>query len=170
MQSLRDQLLQAGMVSKDQKRQVEQQKRRERKQHRPGQLEENVQTQQRQTYEAKLEAQRASDRERAAAQRTLQEAREKCLQIRHIIDYWKISGDATGNRRWYFPTRQNRIKYLYVSEPIAARLSRGDLAIVEYPEEIDTPFLLIDHEAAELIARVEPIYVRFYNTEPAQEL
>jgi uncharacterized protein YaiL (DUF2058 family) len=170
MQSLRDQLLQAGMVTKDQKRQVEQQKRRERKQHKPGHLEEAVQAQQRQAYEAKLEAQRMADWERAAAQRTLLEAREKRLQIRHIIDYWKIPNDATSGRRWYFPTRHNTIKYLHVSEPIAAQLSGGDLTIVEYPEETDIPFVLIDHEAAELIARVDPTYVRFYNTAPANEV
>jgi uncharacterized protein YaiL (DUF2058 family) len=170
MQNLRDQLLKAGMVTKDQKRQVEQQKRQQRKQHKPGHLEEALQAQQRQTYEAKLEAQRADDRERAAAQRTLLEAREKRLQIRHIVDYWKILTDATGKRRWYFPTRQNTITYLYVSEPMAAQLSSGDLAIVEYPGETDMPFALIDHEAAELIARVDPLYVLFYNTEPAHEV
>jgi uncharacterized protein YaiL (DUF2058 family) len=170
MQNLRDQLLKAGMVTKGQKQQVEQQKRQQRKQHKPGHLEEAVQTQQRQTYEAKLEAQRADDRERAAAQRALLEAREKRLQIRHIIDYWKILPDATGKRRWYFPTRRNTIAYLYVSEPLATQLSSGDLAIVECPEETDVPFALIDREAAELIARVDPLYVRFYNTEPAHEV
>jgi uncharacterized protein YaiL (DUF2058 family) len=170
MQNLRDQLLKTGVVTKDQKRQVEQQKRRERKQHKPGQLEETTQAEQRQTYEARLEAQRAVDRERAAAQRTLLEAREKRLQIRHIIDYWKVAAEPAGNRRWYFPTRHNVIKYLYVAEPVAARLSSGDLAIVEYPEEVDMPFTLIDHEAAELITRVDPMYVRFFNSEPASEV
>jgi uncharacterized protein YaiL (DUF2058 family) len=170
MQNLRDQLLRAGMVSKEQKRQVEQQKRRERKQHGPGQLEEETQAQQRQVYEAKLEVQRAADRERAAAQRALQEAREKRLQIHHIIDYWKVLAEPAGNRRWYFTTRQNTIKYLYVSEPVAAQLGRGTLAIVESPEETDLPYVLIDHEAAELIARVDPMYVRFYNTAPANDV
>jgi uncharacterized protein YaiL (DUF2058 family) len=170
MQNLRDQLLRAGMISKDQKRQTEQQKRQERKQQKLGQHEEIMQAQQRQAYEAKLEAQRAADQERAAAQRALQEMREKRLQIRHIIDYWRVSAASPGDRRWYFTTRQNTIKCLYVSPPIATQLGKGDLAIVEYPEATDLPYVLIDHEAAELIARVDPVYVRFYNTEPANEV
>lgn len=169
MPNLRDQLLQAGMITKEQKRQVEQQKRQERKQHKPGHLDEVLQTQQRQAYEAKLEAQRAADRERAAVQRALLEAREKRLQLYHIIDYWKVPTDPAGNRRWYFTTRYNTIKYLYVSETVAAQLSSGKLAIVESPEETNTPYVLIDHEAAELIAHVDATYVRFYNTEPADK-
>ena len=170
MQNLCDQLLRTGMISKDQKRQAEQQKRQERKQQKLGQHEETVQAQQRQAYEAKLEAQRVADRERAAAQRALQEMREKHLQIRHIIDYWQMSAAAPGDHRWYFTTRQNTITCLYVSTPIASKLGKGDLAIVEYPEATDPPYVLIEHEAAELIARVDPMYVRFFNTEPAHEV
>jgi uncharacterized protein YaiL (DUF2058 family) len=169
MPSLRDQLLKAGVITAEQKRQVDQQKRRAQKQHKPGHVDEVAQAQQRQAYEAKLAAQRAADQQRAAAQRARLEAREKFLQIRHIIDYWKVPADLTGNRRWYFTTRDQTIKYLYVSEPIAAQLGSGQLAIVEYPEAMDTPYVLIDHEAAELIAHVDPGYVRFHNREPADE-
>ena len=80
MQNLRDQLLQKGLISKGQKQQVEQDKRRERKQLKKGQADAMAQEQQRQAYEARLEAQRAADRERAAAQRAQFEAREKFLQ------------------------------------------------------------------------------------------
>jgi uncharacterized protein YaiL (DUF2058 family) len=97
------------------------------------------------------------------------EAREKVLQLRQIIDYWKVPADPAGNRRWYFTTRDQTIKYLYVSGPTAAQLGSGQLAIVEYPEAMDTPYVLIDREAAELIARVDPVYVRFHNREPADE-
>lgn len=169
MPSLRDQLLQAGMATKEQKRQVEQQKRRERKQHKPGQLDEAQQAEQRQAHEARLEAQRTADRERAAAQRMLLEEREKRLQIRHIIDYWRVATEPMGHRRWYFTTRHNVIKYLYVSEPMAAQLGRGDMAIVEYPEDNDLPYVLIDREAAQLISHVEPMCVRFFNTEPPHD-
>jgi uncharacterized protein YaiL (DUF2058 family) len=169
MPSLRDQLLKAGVITAKQKRQVDQQKRREQKQHKPGHVEEVAQTQQRQAYEERLEAQRAADQQRAAVQRAHLEAREKCLQLRHIIDYWKVPVDSAGNRRWYFTTRDQTIKYLYVSGPTATQLGSGQLAIVEYPEGMDTPYVLIDHEAAELIAHVDPVYVRFHNREPADD-
>jgi uncharacterized protein YaiL (DUF2058 family) len=169
MQSLRNQLLRAGVITKEQNRQVEQEARRERKKHQKGHAEEAVQAQQRQTYEARLETQRAADRHRSAVQRAELEAREKYLQLRHIIDYWQVPEEPAGTRRWYFPTRSNTIKYLYVSEPTAAQLSRGALAIVEHPEARDTSYVLIDHEAAALITRIDAQYVRFYNEEPADE-
>ena len=166
MQNLRDQLLQKGLISKGQKQQIEQDKRRERKQLKKGQADEIAQAQQRQAYEAKLEAQRAADRQRATEQRALLEAKEKLFRIRHIADYWKLSEEPSGTRRWYFMTRNNSLKYLSISEPIGLQLSTGTLAIVERPEEFDEPrYLLIEREAAELVARIDPTYVRFHNTD-----
>jgi uncharacterized protein YaiL (DUF2058 family) len=169
MQNLRDQLSKAGVVTKEQKRQVEQQKRRERKQYKPGQMEEKLQEQQRQAHEARQQTQRLADQQRATEQRVQLAAREKRLQIRHIIEYWKISTEPSGTLRWYFTTRQNTVKYLYVSEAIAAQLSRGLLAIAEHPDTLDTPHVLVDGEAAELIRHVDPIYIRFHNADPSDD-
>jgi uncharacterized protein YaiL (DUF2058 family) len=165
MQNLRDQLLKTGLISKGQKQQVEQDKRRERKQLKKGQADEITQEQQRRAYETRLEAQRVADRERAAAQRAQFEAKEKLLRIRHITDYWRLE-EPSGTRRWHFVTRDNVVKYLYVSEPLGLQLSTGTLAIVECPDEFDEPrYVLIEREAAELVARVDPTYVRFHNTD-----
>jgi len=165
MQNLRDQLLKTGLITKGQKQQVEQDKRRERKQLKKGQADETARAQQ-QAYEAKLEAQRAADRQRAAEQRELLEAKERLLRIQHIIDYWKLSEEPSGTRRCYFVTQNKSIKYLYVSEPVALQLSTGTLAIVEYPGEFEEPrYLLIEGDAAALVARIDPTYVRFHNTE-----
>jgi len=166
MQNLRDQLLKTGLISKGQKQQVEQEKRRERKQLKKGEADELAQEQQRRAYEARLEAQRVADRERAAAQRTQFEAKEKLLRIQHIADYWRLSEEPSGTRRWYFVTRNNVLTYLYVSEPLGLQLSTGALAIVERPDEFEEPrYVLIEREAAELIARVDPMYVRFHTTD-----
>jgi len=163
MQNLRDQLLKTGLISKGQKQQVEQDKRRERKQLKKGQADELAREQQRQAYEAKLEAQRVVDRERAAAQRAQLEAKEKLFRIRQITDYWRLE-EPTGTRRWYFMTRNNEVKYLYISEPLGLQLSTGALAIVERPDEFEEArYVLIEREAAELVARVDPTYVRFHN-------
>ena len=166
MQNLRDQLLKTGLITKGQKQQVEQDQRRERKQLKKGQADETAQAQQQRAYEARLEAQRAADRQRAAEQHELLEAKEKLLRIRHIIDYWKLSEEPTGTRRCYFVTQNNIIKYLYVSEPMALQLSMGTLAIVERPGEFEEPrYLLIEGDAAALVARIDPTYVRLHNTE-----
>src|SRR5712691_2068140 len=163
MPNLRDQLLKTGLISKGQKHQVEHEKRRERKQLKKGQADDLAQEQQRQAYAARLEAQRVADRERAAAQRAQFEAKEKFLRIRQIADYWRLE-EPTGALRWYFMTRNNVVKYLSVSEPLGLQLSTGALAIVERPDEVEEPrYVLIEREAAELIARVDPTYVRFHN-------
>ena len=164
MQNLRDQLLKTGLISKGQKQQVEQEKRRERKQLKKGEADEIAQEQQRRAYEARLEAQRVADRERAAAQRAQLEAKEKFFRIQQITDYWRLE-EPTGTRRWYFMTRNNEVKYLYISEPLGLQLSTGALAIVERPDEFEEPrYVLLEREAAELVARVDPTYVRFHNT------
>ncbi len=164
MQNLRDQLLKTGLISKGQKQQVEQEKRRERKQLKKGEADEIAQEQQRRAYEARLEAQRVADRERGAAQRAQLEAKEKFFRIQQITDYWRLE-EPTGTRRWYFMTRNNEVKYLYISEPLGLQLSTGALAIVERPDEFEEPrYVLLEREAAELVARVDPTYVRFHNT------
>ena len=169
MQNLRDQLVKTGLVSKGQKHQVEQEKRRERKQLKKGEADALAQEQQRLAYEARLEAQRVADRERAAAQRTQFEAKEKLLRIQHITDYWRLE-EPTGTLRWYFMTRNNVVKYLSVSEPLGLQLSTGALAIVERPDEFEEPrYVLIEREAAELVARVDPTYVRFHNTDIGED-
>jgi uncharacterized protein YaiL (DUF2058 family) len=169
MQNLRDQRVKTGLVSKGQKHQVEQEKRRERKQLKKGEADALAQEQQRLAYEARLEAQRVADRERAAAQRTQFEAKEKLLRIQHITDYWRLE-EPTGTLRWYFMTRNNVVKYLSVSEPLGLQLSTGALAIVERPDELEEPrYVLIEREAAELVARVDPTYVRFHNTDIGED-
>jgi len=169
MQNLRDQLLKTGLISKGQKQQVEQEKRRERKQLKKGEADEIAQEQQRRAYEARLEAQRVADRERAAAQRAQLEAKEKFFRIQQITDYWRLE-EPTGTRRWYFMTRNNEVKYLYISEPLGLQLSTGALAIVERPDEFEEPrYVLLEREAAELVARVDPTYVHFHNTDIAED-
>ncbi len=164
MQNLRDQLLKTGLISKGQKQQVEQEKRRERKQLKKGEADEIAQEQQRRAYEARLEAQRVADRARGAAQRAQLEAKEKFFRIQQITDYWRLE-EPTGTRRWYFMTRNNEVKYLYISEPLGLQLSTGTLAIVECPDEFEeVRYVLLEREAAELVARVDPTYVRFHNT------
>lgn len=165
MQNLRDQLLKTGIINKKQKRQAEQSKRRERKQHQKGQFDEIAKAQQQQAYATKLAAERAANQERAAAQHAEQEAQEHRLQIRHLIDYWQTPEDSTGERRWYFITPHNTITYLCVSDPLAAQLTAGDLAIVARPDTPGRPYALVDREAAALIARIDPQYVCFHNQE-----
>lgn len=163
MQNLRDQLLKAGLANKQQKQQVETEKRRSRKRQKKGKAEEAVQEQQRLAHEARLEAQRASDRERAAAQRAESDAREKLLRLQNIIDYWQLDEDDRADRPWYFTTRHDTINHVYVSRSTANRLTAGDVAIVEHPQREDMRYVLVEHDAAAHIEPIDPDLVCFSN-------
>lgn len=164
MPSLRDQLLKTGVATKKQKHQVEQEKRRERKRHKKGHVEDTTLAQQQQAHAARMEAQRSADQQRAAEQRAALEAREQRLRIQHIIDYWYTTEETQGTERWHFQTRQNTIAHIYVSGPAAARLEAGDLAIVERPDTEESPYVLVPREAASYIALVDQQYIRFTNS------
>jgi uncharacterized protein YaiL (DUF2058 family) len=163
MQNLRDQLLKAGLANKQQKQQIETEKRRSRKRQQRGKAEEVAQEQQRLAHEARLEAQRAADRERAAAQRADLDAREKLLRLQNIIDYWQLDEDDKADRPWHFTTRHNTINHVYVSRPTANRLTSGDVAIVEHPYREDMRYVLVEHDAAVHIEPIDPDLVRFSN-------
>ena len=163
MQNLRDQLLKAGIASKKQKQQVEQDKRRERKRQKKGQAEAEAMVQQRQAHEARREAQRNADRARAATQRADLEAKEQRLRLQNIINYWQLPDDANAMRRWYFTTRRHTIRYIYVSEPTAERLRLGDVAIVECSDADEERYVLLEHEGAEHIVPIDRDLIRFSN-------
>ncbi len=163
MQNLRDQLLKAGLANKQQKQQIETEKRRSRKRQKKGKADEVAQEQQRLAHETRMEAQRAADRERAAAQRAEVDAREKLLRLHNIIDYWQLDEDDRADRPWYFTTRHNTINHVYVSRPTANRLSAGDVAIVEHPQREDMRYVLVEHDAAAHIDPIDPDLVRFSN-------
>jgi uncharacterized protein YaiL (DUF2058 family) len=164
MQNLRDQLLKAGVATKQQKQQVEQEKRRKRKKQQKGQAEAEDQAQQRRAHEDRLAAQRVADRERAAAQRAVLDAKETQLRLQNIIDYWQLPEEPDGRRRWYFTTRRHTINYLYVSNPTADRLSAGDVAIVEQPGAEEEHYVMVEREAAEHIAPIDRRLIRFSNS------
>ncbi len=163
MQNLRDQLLKAGLANKQQKQQVETEKRRSRKRQKKGKAEEAVQEQQRLAHEARMEAQKTSDRERAAAQRAEIDAREKLLRLQNIIDYWQLDEEDRADRPWYFTTRHDTINHVYVSRSTANRLTAGDVAIVEHPQREDMRYVLVEHDAAAHIEPLDPDLVRFSN-------
>lgn len=168
MANLRDQLLKSGLASKKQVQQVEQSKRRDRKRQKKGQAEETALVKQRAAHAAKLEARKTADRDRATTQNAEREAKEKQQRLRQIIDYWQQTDDGWGDQRWYFISRHNKIKHIYVSDPIADRLTTGDIAIVEFPDSKEERYVLVDREAAEHIAPIDNLYIRYFKNELAE--
>ncbi|GIX46189.1 MAG: hypothetical protein KatS3mg131_0400 [Candidatus Tectimicrobiota bacterium] len=145
MQSLRDQLLKAGLITTEQLQRVEREGHSRRS---PRQR------------EARHAAAPAAAPLRA---QELPSAEERDLQVRYIVDYWALPEEESASRRWYFPTRHHTIWHLYVSEQTARRLDAGEVAIVERPGPPEPRYVLVEGEAVPYIARLEPAYIRFFN-------
>ena len=142
MSSLKDQLLNAGLVSKKQAQQAGKQKHRQKQQ-----------GQDTEAQQAKLRAEQArkekAERDRELNRQRQQAAEEKAIaaQIKQLIETNRISM-ADGETPYNF-TDGSKIKKLYVTELQSTQLSKGILAIVRLGEG----YALVPFKVAERIAQ-----------------
>ncbi len=69
----------------------------------------------------------------------------------------KLDGYHRGNKRWYFVSRAGLVPYLVVSDKGAARLGKGELALVE---DAAGAAWLVEAAAAAQIAGLDPEWIR----------
>jgi uncharacterized protein YaiL (DUF2058 family) len=155
--SLKDQLLQAGLVSK---KQVQQAKKQKHQQKKKGQTTEDDQARQRaeQARADKAERDRELNRQRQQA------ADEKAIiaQIKQLIDTNEIRCDD-GEQAYNF-TDGSKIKRLYLNDTLIDQLSRGRLAIVKQGEH----YKLVPAKIAERIAQRDAAIVLVCHTDQQQ--
>jgi uncharacterized protein YaiL (DUF2058 family) len=156
--SLRDQLLKAGLISEKQARQAAHTQRVDRKQQ-GRQGVEAEREQRKQQVEAERQAKREADKAREAARRDRVLDRETENRLRQIVASGRID-KTRGPRRFYFLTRDDRLPSVEVSDELAARLERGGAAIVESPEGELT---IVDGDAARRVAELDPAWLRVWN-------
>lgn len=65
-----------------------------------------------------------------------------------------------GLRRWYFVARDGRVPFLEVSDEVARRLERGEVAIVEVPDQAREEFVIVPRRLAVRIQALAPDLVR----------
>lgn len=157
--SLQDQLLNAGLVSKDQANKSRSQKQKQKKQQRKNK--EEV------TDETKLQAKAALD-EKARKDRELnrqkqEAAEEKALraQITQLIDINKI--DRSEGTVDYKFAADGKVKKIYVTDEMVDFLSRGRIAIVKLNEA----FELVPAGVAEKIAQRDESLIVLSNSSSA---
>ncbi len=156
--SLRDQLLKAGLVSEKQARQAAHAQRVDRKQQ-GRQGVEAEREQRKHKVEAEQQAKRESDRARESARRERVLDRETENRLRQTIASGRLE-KTRGPRRFYFVTRDDRLPCLEVTDDVAQRLERGGAAITESPEG---EWSIVDGDTARRVAEIDPAWLRVWN-------
>ncbi len=122
MQSLKDKLIQAGLVSED---------------YRPGE----------------------SAEQRSA--RMNKEQAEKRSKVIEIVKETRVE-TKLGEHTFFFVTRSKKMRRLVVEESVRASLEKGELAVVDFPNQPDFPWAVVPRVGAERILKVDPDALRFY--------
>jgi uncharacterized protein YaiL (DUF2058 family) len=149
MQSLKDKLLKAGVVTEDEARRVE-------KPNRPAES--------RIPKLPPLPGSPAAQREQSARQLEVdRKIRERVLATQVAVE--------PGTRAFYFPTRKSKARRLDLSEAQAMKLEAGELAVVERPDPGGIEHALVPAAVAKELRELSDKVVRFLNdgSEPPPE-
>lgn len=146
MQSLRDQLLKAGLVTEEQVSKVESQRRaRPKKKKKP------------------MQASKPTKKELAAQplNRMVDTSDPARLEILQAVEIHRVRGNTRGDVEFYFPLRDGRVRKLFVSQQISGGLASGRLAIVE--NGAPDSHIIVSCEAVAQIRNADADAVRFFN-------
>jgi len=147
--SLKDQLLKAGIASRKQAKEAELEQRRKRKQGQRGPAKEELER------AAAIETARLEklDKDRQLNERRRQEQAERALraEIRQLAEQHGIRPPREADLRYNF-VWENRVRSLWIDEPLRAQLSAGTLALVA----VDQAFVLVPAAIGERIRQRDP--------------
>ena len=170
MASLQEQLLKAGLTTKQKARQANTDKRKKNKQKRSGaKVEVSVEEQVKNSVnEAKLEKQRKDQELNAARQKALAE-KEASLRIRQILEHHQIT-EIDGEMTYNY-TFENKVKKLHVDEKTHGALSNGRLAVCGLTSDNDEPSVfVVTQETADKVAELEPSVVLVRNDRTEEQV
>ena len=192
MQNLRDKLLQAGLISKKQKKQVEHQLREERTQaKKEGRVQEpaaglkekvarELEERRKREREQRLaenerrrqeeEARRLQEEELARERRRRSEQEWQKLKARSLLEASMFIPSIPGPVRFHFVARRGGIRWIWVSTRMAMELAAGLVAICQVPEWGEEKFCLVRRDVAETLLQMDPSLVRFFVRDPEKDL
>lgn len=174
LQSLRDKLLQAGLVTEEQAKKAEadeaaaKRARRDRKAgapkvHREPTPEEKLAAEEAAAHREKerlLQKEREENRKRALEDRRRQES------LRALAEKHEIG--ERGDQPFHFVSRKNRLLRMYLTPEQVRRLEAGELAVIEKPLPAEITYALVPREAAEAAHAIDLKALRFYNRSEGQ--
>jgi uncharacterized protein YaiL (DUF2058 family) len=175
MQSLRDKLLKAGLVTEEQARAAEQARKQKPSTPRGGQTGEG----RRPARNERADRTERPERERhqrpiaplpplalpgTKAHQRLEALKQNELnkKLRDIVLAAQVPTDV-GAQVFYFMTRKKKLRRLELTEGQAKLLEAGELAVVERPDPAQIEHALVPKETAEELLKLSDKAVRFYN-------
>lgn len=160
--SLRDALLKAGKVSKQQAQEARTKKRKKRKKKGGGHRVEADQQAESLARDAERREALASDnRARAEEAQRERERQERLMQIGNLIRAWRRRPKRTASRRWHFVRSSGQIGLITVDSQIAAELEFGSAGIVELPEN-EQAVEVVASEGLRKLVDIHRPGIRFY--------
>ncbi len=158
--SLRDQLVKAGLVTKEKAKKVKREQGRKRHQaHRDRAVRQELEAERlarEQSIMAQDEAKKEADRERNRALQAEQAKREARLEARQLIDTNRLEIPKEAEQRFNFTSDGTKIRYVRVTEKISDRLAKGELAICRNDRDgFDYP--IVPLTVAERLLEIEKI-------------
>jgi len=192
-QDLRDKLLKAGLIDKKAKKRADHRARLKRTEdQKKGVGEETVREQKDRAFDEKFEVQRRSDKERERARHQEQKERERQQaaerrgkaaaekqesarlrqkhKARELLQASWFMPQEPGTVAFHFVSRSGGIRKLHVSTRIAHDLNSGQLAVAQLPGSGEESFGLVRRDVAEQLQANDPALVRFFVSDPDEEL
>lgn len=184
LQSLRDKLLQAGLVTQDQAKKAEearpapkaptgpkagnrpqaaerQKSPAPRRQQPPAKALSPEEQKKREEDAAFREREKMLNRERDENRKRAAEDRRRLEGLRDAAEKHEVT--ERGDEAFHFTTRKKKVQRIYLSADQLQRLETGDLAIIDKPLPAELSFALVTREGAERALALDPKAVRFYN-------
>lgn len=163
MASLQDQLLKAGLTTKQKARQANSDKRKRNKQKRSGaQVDTSLQEQVKQELEVARQEKAKKDQELNAERQKAQAEKELKQRIAQILQHHSLK-NIDGEVKFNF-TQDNKVKSLFIDEKTHSALSKGVLALCA----LDEKTFVVTSQTADKIATLDEQVV-LVNYENQQE-
>ena len=162
MKTLKDQLLEARLVTKKQVRKAEHEERQRRKDlGREGVEQEKVRLQR--EREERERRQRQEQRRQEQVRREEERAQAGVERLLGLVAGADLKKHGAGALPFYFHSSDGMLPRLEVSESMAERLAAGRAAIVELPGERFPEFYIVPTDVAGEVLAANPAAVRFWN-------
>ncbi len=162
MQNLREQLLKAGLVTKEQVDRSQTKPKRKKKsgnKTRRGQNPSSDKVPQRMPGASKHPS--SKDSAHQPVNRMLDVSNPKTLEIIRAIEEHRIREQTEGDRRFHFTLRDGRVRKLFVNDLVAQGLESGNFPIVE--NGAADQHIIVSSEAVAAIRDADSAAVRFHN-------
>lgn len=159
MQSLRDKLLQAGVVTPEQ---ADKNKAQQEANERARREARHAKGQPRPQPKAPPKVESEKDRER----RLNRELADRQKKIRGLCDANEVQD--RGEQAFFYRTRKRELRRLYLKPEQLAGLEKGELAIVDRPNGNERPHALVPREIAQQVLELEERAIRFWAKAPGE--